>query len=118
MSTCDAKSTFSNAVPLTVVDALPVLFAGVLSASVLVAMAELVTTPGVVDEAVTVTVAIAPDAIEPRFAVTVPFEPTGGVMSEPCDVVAETKFSDAGSTSVSVTPVAPNGVPTFFTVIV
>src|SRR5437870_1017988 len=118
MSTCDARSTFSSAAELTVVVVLPVLLAGVLSASVLVAEAELVTTPAEVDETVMVTVAVAPDAIEPRFAVTVPLEPTGGVTSEPCDVVAETKFSEAGSTSVSVTPDAPNGVPTFFTVIV
>src|SRR5215213_3898901 len=118
MSTCLASSTFSNAAALTVVVVLPVLFAGVLSASVLVAVAELVTAPGAVDETVTVTVAVTVGAIEPRLAVTVPFEPTGGVTSEPCDVVAETKFSDAGSTSVSTTPVAPVVTVTFFTVIV
>src|SRR5215213_11114112 len=118
MSTCLAKSTFCKAAALTVVLALAVLLAGVLSLSVLVAVAELVMTPATVDETVMVTVAVTFDARLPRFAVTVPLEPTGGVTSEPCDVVADTKFIEAGNTSVIVTPVAPNGVPTFFTLIV
>src|SRR6185295_3346045 len=117
-STCLASSTFCSAALFTVTLALPVLVAGVLSLSVLVPVAEFTTTPEVVELTVIVTVAIALGASVPRFAVTVPLDPTGGVTSEPCDVVADTKLNEAGKTSVSVTPVALKGVLTFFTVIV
>src|ERR1043166_4684372 len=107
VKTCDASRTFSKPAALTVVVVVRVLLPGVLSPPVLGAEAELVTTPAEVDVIVTVTVAVAPGASVPMFAVTVPFEPTGGVMSEPCDVVAEAKLYEAGTTPVGTTFVAP-----------
>src|SRR5215212_784587 len=52
------------------------------------------------------------------FAVTIPVEPTGGVTSDPCDVVADTKVMPAGSVSASDTPVALIGPFEFLTSIV
>lgn len=115
VSTCDASRTFNSAAALTVVVELSVLLPGVGSLSLLAAEAELVTVPADVDLAVIVTVAVAPGAIVPRFAVTVPVEPTGGVTSEPCDVVAETKVIEAGSMSVNTAPVAEFEALRFFT---
>ena len=115
VSTCDASSTFNSAAALTVVVELSVLFADDSSLSLLVADAELITVPAAVDLAVMVIVAVAPGAIVPRFAVTVPVEPTGGVTSEPCDVVAETKVIEADNVSVKIAPVAEFEAWTFFT---
>src|ERR1051325_7099449 len=116
MSTCEANSTFCSAAVFTVVVWLGLLLLLSNSASFAVAEAELVIDPGAVDLAVIVTVAVAFGAIEPRLAVTVPVDPTGGVTSEPCEVVAETNVILAGRVSVRAVPVALNGVLIFFTV--
>ena len=57
-----------------------------------------------------VTVAVPPEASVPRLQVTVP----DASAQVPCVVEAETKFSVAGTTSVTVTPVASFG-PKFLT---
>jgi hypothetical protein len=113
-----ANNTFCKPTEFTVVVAVAVLFAGIGSCSFPETVAVLEITPAVVLCTVMVTVAVAPIPNDPRFAVTIPDEPTGGVINEPCDVVADTKFILAGKLSVTTTPVAPITVLRFFATIV
>ena len=62
-----------------------------------------------------VTVTVVFGAIVPMLAVTIPVEPTGGVTSEPCEVLAETNVIELGRLSVDTTPVALIGPPPFLT---
>src|SRR3989442_1238663 len=90
----------------TVVLALALLFAVLLSPELVVAVAVFVMVPEALGTTWMVTVSLPPLAMEPRLQVTMPL---ACVQLSPAGGVADTKVTPAGSTSVSVVAAAAFG---------